>query len=182
MANRLSDFLPDSDPLSEVQVVGKGMSNSGDSYQLIREQDINAMLKPRNDFSHKGTYGHALIIAGEHATMGAALLASSGCLYAGAGLISACIPESGLTALNTALPEVMYQSRDRVLQTEVFDRYNAVAIGPGLGLEEEAVALLSRVIEQDMPIIADADALNLLSINSLLMQGLSRNSILTPHM
>ncbi|TCD03596.1 NAD(P)H-hydrate dehydratase [Pedobacter psychroterrae] len=183
MADKLSAFLPDSDSISKIQDVSRGLSAATDSpYRLIQESDISALIRPRLDFSHKGTYGHALIIAGERATMGAALLASSGCLYAGAGLTTACIPESGLMALNVSLPEVMYLSREKFFEQEALNRYNAVAIGPGVGITEEAVALLSRILELKRPVIADADALNLLASNSLLMQGLVKGSILTPHM
>jgi len=183
MADKLSAFLPDSDPVSKTQDVSSGLSASTNyPYKKILKWDISVMHKSRLDFSHKGTYGHALIIAGERATMGAALLASSGCLYAGAGLTTACIPESGLTALNASLPEVMYLSRDKIFEQDTLEKYNSVAIGPGIGIAEEAVALLSRVLELKRPIIADADALNLLASNSLLMQGLVRGSILTPHM
>lgn len=183
MADKLSAFLPDSDPISKAQGVSSGLSAATDyPYKLIQDWDIKEMLRPRMDFSHKGTYGHALIVAGERATMGAALLASSGCLYAGAGLTTACIPESGLTALNTSLPEVMYLSRERIFEPNVLDRYHAVAIGPGIGIGDESVSLLSRVLELKKPLIADADALNLLASNSLLMQGLAKGSILTPHM
>ena len=183
MADKLSAFLPDSDPISKTQGVSRGLSAATDyPYKLIQESDIGTIHKPRLDFSHKGTYGHALIIAGESATMGAALLASSGCLYAGAGLTTACIPESGLTALNVSLPEVMYLSREKIFEQEALNKYNAVAIGPGIGIAEEAVALLSHVLELKRPVIADADALNMLASSSLLMQGLVKGSILTPHM
>ncbi len=183
MADKLSAFLPDSDSISKTQDVSRGLFAATDyPYKLIQESDISALIRPRLDFSHKGTYGHALIIAGERATMGAALLASSGCLYAGAGLTTACIPESGLTALNTSLPEVMYLSREKIFEQDISDKYNAVAIGPGIGISDEAVALLSRVHELKTPVIADADALSLLASNGLLMQGLAKGSILTPHM
>ncbi|RZM28342.1 MAG: NAD(P)H-hydrate dehydratase [Pedobacter sp.] len=183
MEDKLSAFLPDSDTVSATQNVSRGLSaETGLPYKLIQDEDIRALIKPRLDFSHKGTYGHALIIAGERATMGAALLASSACLYAGAGLTTACIPESGLTALNTSLPEVMYLSRERIFEHDLSVKYSAVAIGPGIGISDEAVALLSRVLELKTPVVADADALNLLASNGLLMQGLAKGSILTPHM
>jgi NAD(P)H-hydrate repair Nnr-like enzyme with NAD(P)H-hydrate dehydratase domain len=63
---------------------------------IVTDKDIKQLLKPRQHFSNKGTYGHGLIIAGQPETMGAALLSSAGSVYAGAGLTTACVPESGL--------------------------------------------------------------------------------------
>ena len=84
MAAFLSDFLPDSDASSKLQLVDEGLDKlsseeESSPYKLIEEADIRAILIPRKSFSHKGTYGHALIIAGDVKTMGAALLCASGC-------------------------------------------------------------------------------------------------------
>ena len=183
MDEDLNAYLPDKSAISPDDRVSASSSPDGTySYKLIDNQYAAALLKPREAFSHKGTYGHALIIAGERETMGAALLASKGCLYAGAGLTTACIPESGLTALNTSLPEVMYLSRDKIFDDISFDKYNAVAIGPGMGTAPDAAVLLSHLVEIKKPVIADADALNLLATNGMLMQILPKDSILTPHM
>lgn len=153
-------------------------------YQLVEESDIKQMLNPRQRFSNKGTYGHALLIAGQDKTMGAALLAASACAYAGAGLTTACIPESGLTALNTYMPELMAIIRRENGQTEInWDQYNAIAIGPGLGKNDEALTLLkSTLTHYSKPIVVDADGLNLLAENQSLLKTLPAGSILTPHM
>ena len=183
MAEYLSSFLPDGSAGSTKEGVSRTLtSRSQHPYREIHGNDITAMLRPRLKFSHKGTFGHALIIAGERETMGAALLAAKGCLHAGAGLTTMCIPESALTALNCSLPEVMYLSREKIFDNGEIDKYNAVAIGPGIGVDGNAGALLSYLLELKRPIIADADALNLMASNSLLLQGISKDSILTPHM
>ncbi|RVT98519.1 NAD(P)H-hydrate dehydratase [Mucilaginibacter limnophilus] len=153
-------------------------------YQYIEEKDIRKLLKPRKRFTNKGTYGHALIIAGEEKTMGAALLSSAGSAYAGAGLTSACIPASGLTALNSYLPELMAVIRDGNSLPDIkWDKYNSIAIGPGLGTGENALELLSEVLTNyKRPIVIDADGLNLIAINSVLFGNIPQGSILTPHM
>lgn len=153
-------------------------------YQLVEHQDIKEMLKPRSRFSHKGTFGHALIIAGQAKTMGAALLSSSACVYAGAGLTTACIPQSGLTALNSYQAEVMAIVREKgQLPGMDLDNFSAIAIGPGLGKDDDALALLKHVLEKyGKPLVIDADALNLLSSNPQLLNKLPAGSILTPHM
>jgi len=151
-------------------------------FLLVEYNDIRAILKPRKLFSHKGTYGHALIIAGNTNTMGAALLSSMASLHTGAGLTTACIPESGLTALNMLLPEVMALPRDEYTRIENPAKYQAIAIGPGLGVSAENEKLLESLLRSNQPLVIDADALNILSERPDLIQQLPKNSILTPHM
>ena len=153
-------------------------------YHWVEAKDITEILKPRRRFSHKGTYGHALIIAGQDKTMGAALLSSAASACAGAGLTTACIPESGLTALNSYLPELMAIIR-RGDQQPVIDwtQFSAVAIGPGLGKEKSALTLFENVLNSyQQPIVIDADAINLLAANIQLWPKVPKGSILTPHM
>lgn len=153
-------------------------------YQWVEERDIKEMLKPRKRFSNKGTYGHALLIAGQAKTMGAALLCSSACVYAGAGLTTACVPESGLTALNSYQAEVMaIIRREYELPDLELDKFTTIGIGPGLGKDEDALTLLQRVLDgYDKPMVIDADALNLLAAHPRLLTQLPAGSILTPHM
>lgn len=187
MAVYLSDFLPDSDASSKLQIVDEGLDKlsaevESSPYKLIQTTDIEAILKPRKLFSHKGTYGHALIIAGEVKTMGAALLCASGCIYGGSGLTTVSVPEKGLVALNTALPEAMYLERNRLVKIKSLKKYNAVAIGPGLGKLFEAVCIVEELIVLKTPVIADADALNILAKRQDLLLHLAKDSILTPHL
>jgi len=187
MAVFLSDFLPDSDPLSQLQVVETATDQAitgqeRSPYKRIEKADVAAILVPRKCFSHKGTYGHALIVAGDVNTMGAALLCASGCIYGGAGLTTVAIPESGLTALNTLLPEAMYLERSQLIGDKSLAKYNAVAVGPGMGEGPDAVCILEQLIALKVPLIADADALNILSKREDLLLQLSKNSVLTPHL
>ena len=153
-------------------------------YQLIEESDIHKLLKPRSRFSNKGTYGHALLIAGQNKTMGAAILTAAACAYTGSGLTTACIPQSGLTALNTYMPELMAIIRkENELPDINWGQYSAIGIGPGLGKDDEALTLLkSALTNYNKPIVVDADGLNLLSENQSLLKTLPTGSILTPHM
>jgi len=152
-------------------------------YLFIEEKDVRGMLKQRPRFSNKGTFGHALIIAGQPETMGAALLCSSACAHAGAGLTTACIPESGLTALNTSQPEIMAIVRSGKPTEVKWDKFSTVAIGPGLGKEKDAKDLLTALFKNfDKPVVIDADALNLLAENPKLLKQIPANSIITPHM
>lgn len=150
-------------------------------YHLVEASDLREMVQPRELFSHKGTYGHALIIAGQQQTMGAALLAARACLHGGAGLTTVSIPESGLTALNTSLPEVMYLDRGE-LSARSIQKYSTIAIGPGLGTGKESTDLLKSIFQLNRPLILDADALNIIGNYPEFLNHLPSDSILTPHM
>ncbi|RZJ78194.1 MAG: NAD(P)H-hydrate dehydratase [Flavobacterium sp.] len=151
-------------------------------FKLVEHIDAAKLIRPRAKFTHKGTYGHALIIAGNTNTMGAALLAASSCLHSGAGLTTVCLPQSGLTALNMMLPEAMALPREKDFGTIDFEKYKALAIGPGLGVENEEIKLLEMAISKKKPFVVDADALSLLSYNKDLLEKLTPNTILTPHL
>ncbi len=186
---KINFLLPESAPyIDAFEVVDIGIKpeyiqKQNSPYQLLEQRDISAKLKPRKKFTHKGTYGHALIIAGQPETMGAALLCSSACAHTGAGLTTACVPESGLTALNTSLPEVMaIVHKDHHVPKIDWDKFSAVAIGPGLGKHSDALTLLQTAFtEFNKPMVIDADALNLVADNYL-FKKIPANSILTPHM
>jgi hydroxyethylthiazole kinase-like uncharacterized protein yjeF len=187
---KINFLLPESAPHIKCwEVVSIGLDEDfiqwlKSPYQFVTDKDIKQLLKPRQHFSNKGTYGHGLIIAGQPETMGAALLSSAGCVYAGAGLTTACVPESGLTALNTCLPEVMAIVRKGGDLPEVeWDKFTAIAIGPGLGKDKATVALLTEVFNNfKNPVVIDADALNVLAANPELWKKVPAGSILTPHM
>ncbi|WP_230383746.1 NAD(P)H-hydrate dehydratase [Pedobacter endophyticus] len=151
-------------------------------FYLVEETDVRELLKSRKLFSHKGTYGHALIVAGNADTMGAALLSSLACLHTGAGLTTACIPKSGLTALNSLLPEVMALPRDEYTRIENPAKFKAIAIGPGLGVSPESEKLLESLLATNKPLVIDADGLNCLADNQTLLSKVPKSSILTPHM
>lgn len=185
---KINFFMPESaEATLQFEVVEIGLDEDfigkqSTDFYLVEEIDVKKILKPRKLFSHKGTYGHALIIAGNTNTMGAALLASMSCLYTGAGLTTACIPQSGLIALNTTLPEVMALPRDEYTRIEDQSKYQAIAIGPGLGISTENEHLLESLITANQSLIIDADGLNLLAERRDLLAKLPQHSILTPHM
>jgi len=181
---KLSFFFPESaKSIRHFHVVDIGLDEAfieklPSDFKLIEPSDIQQIYRHREPFSHKGTYGHALIIAGDIQTMGAALLACGACLYSGAGLTTAFIPEMGLAALNTRLPEVMYCGVDEL--PGMWNRVDAIGIGPGLG--QRASWLIDGVTHTDKPMVIDADALTFLSQNREWLDRLPKHSILTPHM
>ncbi|GGH17833.1 bifunctional NAD(P)H-hydrate repair enzyme [Mucilaginibacter phyllosphaerae] len=187
---KLNFLLPESGPhINCWEVVKIGLSeafinHTPTPYQLVEEGDVQRIIKTRRRFSNKGTYGHALVIAGKNETMGAALLSASACAHTGAGLTTACIPQSGLIALNTSMPEVMALVRDENKVPDVeWDKFSSIGIGPGLGKTPGTLKLLKAVFKNyNKPVVIDADALNVLADNPALLKKIPAGSILTPHM
>ncbi|TNH05159.1 NAD(P)H-hydrate dehydratase [Testudinibacter sp. TR-2022] len=148
--------------------------------------DIQQIYRPRRRFSHKGSFGHALIIAGSYGKIGAAVLAVQGCLRAGAGLVSVESPKCGYPILQSAVPEAMaiINHGETVLSgcSSHYRTYRAVGIGSGIGQDPLTKYYLLQLLHQmDKPMVLDADALNLLSQDPAAQQLIPPHSILTPH-
>jgi len=149
------------------------------SLEILEETDVKKIYIPRKPFSHKGTYGHAVIIAGNKGKLGAAVLATNACIRAGAGLTTANIPSEYFNVMHTHLPEAMCQSREDGFD---FEKINAVGIGPGLGTRPDITEMLQKVLHQfKKPVVIDADALNIISQNKYLLNEVKDDSVLTPH-
>ncbi|PCJ30415.1 MAG: bifunctional ADP-dependent NAD(P)H-hydrate dehydratase/NAD(P)H-hydrate epimerase [Gammaproteobacteria bacterium] len=141
-------------------------------------ENDGALLAPRERTGHKGLYGHLLIVGGDHGMPGAARVAAEAGGRVGAGLISIGTREVHSPILNQARPELMcYGVEDPNDLTPLIDRANALTVGPGLGQGEWGEALLEKAIESQLPMVVDADALNMLSRKS----HRNDNWILTPH-
>ena len=153
--------------------------------QYILKDDIIPLLKTRSKFSHKGSYGHALLIAGSYGKMGAAILASRAALRTGLGLLTTHIPNSAVNIMQTSVPEAMLSidKNEKVYSAnKELSKYNAIGIGPGLGTSKESQLALKILIQNtSLPMVIDADALNILSENRTWLAFLPANSILTPH-
>jgi NAD(P)H-hydrate epimerase len=185
---KLNFLLPLSNPyIKEWKVVNIGLNeefiqNTSSPYFWFWKADVQQYLKIRSPFEHKGLLGHALIIAGTEETMGAALLCTEACHRSGAGLTSVLIPKSGLSALNTRIPEAMYCDKETFVTADL-EKYNVIAIGPGFGTSTAALSILKDVLNRfKRPIVIDADALNILAEHQDLLTLLPENSVLTPHM
>jgi NAD(P)H-hydrate epimerase len=155
-------------------------------YQLIDESYIRGLLKIRSRFSHKGTYGHGLLISGSYGKMGAAILASKACLRSGIGLLSTHIPRLGYDIMQTAVPESMVSiDSSDIIFTEYpeLENFDAVGVGPGIGIKCNSIRALEELIEEcDKPLVLDADALNIIGANKEIKKSLPKGTILTPHM
>jgi len=184
---KLNFLFPESvRAMQDFTVVDIGLSESfmaqlPADWKWLEAEDMPALLEKRQPFSHKGTYGHAFLAAGNTDSLGAGLLTAEACLKIGAGLTTLCIPESGFQALYSRLPEVMVHARPVLPDVRKLALYDALAIGPGLGLSADSHQLLSRFMQTKRPLVLDADALTLLSENKALYDEIPENSILTPH-
>lgn len=161
------------------------IANTPTQFTLVTEEDIAAVFQPRNRFAHKGTFGHALLIAGSHGKMGAALLSAKACLRSGAGLLTVHIPGRGEQILQTAFPEAMVdldQHQDHFSSVSGIKAYSSIAIGPSLGQHPDSVKALEQLLQVvEKPLVIDADALNLIAANKDLLKRIPPRSILTPH-
>lgn len=136
---------------------------------------LSPMLLPREKFSHKGSYGHAVIVQGIEAMAGASILASKAAICSGAGLTTLLSDKKGI---NLSYPEVMVSSLEAI---ENFDK-RTFCIGPGLGTDSPSRNKLLAVIKSSKnPLVLDADALNILSKEPKLLELIPAQSILTPH-
>lgn len=151
----------------------------------VTKEIAQSILHVRQKYTHKGTYGHALLIAGSKGKMGAAILAAKACLRSGAGLISVHIPKCGVEIMQTAVAEVMCiedEENDFVSTLSEISLFSAVGIGPGLGQETQTKKVLKLLIQNSVnPLVIDADALNIIAENKTWLAFLPNQSILTPH-
>ncbi|SDX45400.1 NAD(P)H-hydrate epimerase [Hydrobacter penzbergensis] len=148
--------------------------------ELVEQQDAACLLKGRDRFSHKGNYGHALLLAGNKGKMGAAILAAKACLRSGVGLLTTCVPDDGLPIIQTAVSEAMTIVREAGLPD--IHAYSAIAAGPGLGLSTKEKDLLFNLLQQNnKPMVLDADALTILSQHTEKLTSIPPGSLFTPH-
>ncbi len=154
-------------------------------YQLIGKQEILPMYRPRLKFSHKGTYGHSMIIGGSYGKIGAVQLASNACLSTGSGLVTAYVPKCGYHSLQTALPEVMVvtdEDEQHISQITLPFVPDVIGIGMGIGTEEKTAKAFGNLLkEMKAPMVIDADGLNILAKSPKMLNDIPENSILTPH-
>jgi NAD(P)H-hydrate epimerase len=155
-------------------------------YELVDETMVRQIYRPRNQFSHKGTFGHALLVAGSYGKIGAAVLSAEACLRSGAGLVSCHLPRCGYEIMQARLPEAMVSTDvNHSINTHIeagLDAYKAIGIGPGLGTAAETRSLLQTIFASyQKPIVLDADALNGIAKEPALLQQVPASSILSPH-
>jgi len=173
--------------------VPRGWLEEGLRVGLVEPDDVRAVLPARPPDAHKGRYGHLLVVAGSVGKTGAAVLACLGALRSGTGLVTCALPATHqpvvaahlAEAMTEPLPETAAQTLSakalhRVLELE--ERMDALAVGPGVGLEAETQAIMRELIQgAERPMVVDADALTALVGHLSLVRQARGPRLLTPH-
>lgn len=188
---KLIFFLPDTAKFSmQWEVIDIGIDReflfkTETEADIIGKHEVLPMYQPREKFSNKGTYGHALILGGSYGKIGATLLASRAALASGAGLVTAFIPKCGYSVLQTALPEAMVitDTNDEIITDVDFEiEPTVIGLGIGMGTDTKTVSALEKFLKlNSAPLVIDADGLNILSKKKALLKLLPKQSVLTPH-
>lgn len=191
---KLPFFFPENEQfVGEFYVLDIGLhsryiAQTATSMYYVADVEMPFALICRSKFSHKGTFGHALLVAGGMGKVGAAIFAAKGCMYMGCGLTTVHLPANAVACMQMAFPEAM-ESIDR--DDNIFaslpadmDKYTAAGVGPGLGTDEKSVAALRDFLSLwNKPLVLDADALNMIAMEKeKMLPMLKPNTIITPHM
>ncbi|MDR2466327.1 MAG: NAD(P)H-hydrate dehydratase [Prevotellaceae bacterium] len=191
---KLAALLPEAGEFAgELHVVPIGLdkefiAGAESRYHYLDAKLAAALTKPRLKFGHKNMYGHALLVCGSRNMTGAAVLAAGGALRSGCGLVTAYVPGDARFALQTVCPSAMIETD----AGEFFShrpanlaKYDAIGAGCGLGTEPETAAALADLLEQSrkmsVPMVIDADAINILAAHRELLKLVAPGSVLTPH-
>ena len=190
-APKLSLLLDDTLPyVGEMHLLPIGISRETEekiesAFQLTTAEDIRGMWKKRPVSGHKGTFGHALLVAGSYGMAGAAILSTQACLRSGVGKVTVHTPELNNNILQTAVPEAVLSldKHPKVFTSPVrTDAFDAIAIGPGIGTgKETALAFIEQVSHVAVPMVIDADAINILGDHKGWMTQIPQNVVFTPH-
>ncbi len=187
---KLAFLLPDNNKYIDTwDVIDIGLDreyliHAETDYYLNNKLDILPIYKFRERFSHKGDFGHSLIIGGSFGKIGAVTLASKAALIIGSGLVTAYVPKCAYQILQTSIPEVMVEV-DAENELQYFNskvNSTAIGIGVGMGTQSETAKGFEQFLKKNkIPLVLDADAINLLSKHKALLKLLPKYSILTPH-
>ena len=170
----------------DIQLKQSFIDSVPSTYSILEESEVRSLVKPRKRFAHKGTFGHGLLIAGSYGMAGASILSAKACLKSGIGLLTVHVPIHNHDLLQVTVPEAIVHTdiQERYFaQPTHLNKYSALAIGPGLGREEDtALAMMEQIQGSNLPIVLDADAINILSTHRNWLSRLPKRCILTPHL
>lgn len=188
---KLSFLFPSSYPYTgDWEVIDIGLDKRylktiSTPHYWITRGGVRKLLRKRSRFSHKGDYGHAVLVAGSTGKAGAAVLAARAALRSGVGLLTVQTPSGCHAILQASVPEAMTMpdvNPDYISETMSIDRFRCVGMGPGLGQHQQTLAVLRNYLRVGLPMVLDADALNILSQHPDWITAIPSGSILTPHL
>jgi NAD(P)H-hydrate epimerase len=183
-------FPENADYLGEWFILPIGLSESAirntvSPFNLTEKKDLLPFLKKRKIFDHKGVYGHGLLVSGSFGRMGAAVLGAGAALRTGIGLITCHIPSCGVEIVQSSIKEAMVESdvnKKYISEVGSTDIYSAIGIGPGIGTQPASHnALHNLLLSCKKPMVIDADALNIMSMNKDWFSLIPPGTVLTPH-
>jgi hydroxyethylthiazole kinase-like uncharacterized protein yjeF len=188
---KLVFFLPDTAKYSkEWEVLDIGIDreyliNTETEAEIISKHEVLPLYIPREKYSNKGHFGHALIVGGSYGKIGAVTLASKATLASGAGLVTAYIPKCGYPIIQSSFPEAMVLTdldENNITKIKFDLKPTAIGIGVGLGIDAKTMKTFEGFLKTNKtPLVVDADAINLLSKKKALLKLLPDGTILTPH-
>lgn len=188
---KLVFFLPDTSKYTrqwEVLDIGidpEFLQQTDTEVELIGKNEMLPIYQPREKFSNKGTYGHGLLIGGSYGKIGAVILSGRGMLASGAGLVSTFMPKCGYNPMQSALPEAMVitDAGEENLTAIKFDMApTAVGIGMGMGQSENTYTAFQKFLKSNsVPLVIDADGINLLSKHKEDLKLIKPQTVFTPH-
>ncbi len=184
-------LLPDTQAyIGEYKILDIGLSaekiaDTEAAMEMLEREEIRSILRPRFAFAHKGTFGNALLIAGKYGMAGCAVLAAKAALRSGCGKVTLHSPTCNNDILQISVPEAIlhHDSDEKEISSSVATgKFSAVGIGPGIGTSDRtAKALFCQLHESTLPMVLDADALNIIGNHKNWLKLLPQESILTPH-
>jgi hydroxyethylthiazole kinase-like uncharacterized protein yjeF len=146
---------------------------------------IRSIFRPRRHDASKWDNGHALIFSGSRGKVGASILASKACLRSGAGLVTVHVPRCSEIPIHSVLPEAMLSldiDNELITEIPIFNKFDAIGFGPGVGRAKKTELAFHRLLETLMlPIVIDADGLNMLASLPTFQFQNPNEVILTPH-
>ncbi|HRZ98174.1 MAG TPA: NAD(P)H-hydrate dehydratase [Paludibacter sp.] len=188
---KLAFLLPESAAFAgnwEVLVIGihpNAISETESKFNYLQESEIKQLIKIRPKFSHKGTYGHLLIVAGCKGMAGASVLAAKAALRSGVGLVTVHGPKCNRVIMQTAVNESIFisdKNKNCITEVQNLNNYSSLAVGPGIGTSPETVKMVEHLLlNWTKPCIIDADGLNIIAQLKTLLDKIPAGSILTPH-
>lgn len=187
---KLCMFFAEAQPfLGRVRVLDIGLSQeyvdeAECRYEVVEPDMVKQLLLPRDDFAHKGTMGHVMLVTGSQGMAGAATLAARACLRSGVGKLTVATPQCNYDIMQMSVPEAIVAiDGDRYLSDALpTNGFSALGMGPGLGTADTSAAAMVDIIQQvQCPLVLDADALNMLSDDIDSVELLPLGTVLTPH-
>ena len=171
----------------DIGLSAKAIAGCQSPYCTIERAMVAPLIKKRKRQTHKGDYGHALLVAGSYGMCGAAVLAARGCLRSGIGLLKVQVPASCVEILQATVPEAVVcpDYHEHIFTSANCDITEPDAIGIGPGLRQDpltAEGLKDILTRAHVPMVIDADALNMMADDRQLMRNIPAGSILTPHL